>query len=952
MNNPNLRTRTAYTFFESLLKIEDILIFAENNGYKNAMIVDKNNLYGAMEFYKKAIAKNINPIIGLEIDYQGINKIVFALNYQGYKNLLEMSSQIMLEKTLDLSLINDDIYLLESEQPIISYVKSTDWKTLEMFSSIANKTLDKKQTSFLTREEYELTIPTADLNMIDDLCTKVDIQIPLQVNILPDYISEDKAVDANTFLKELLLANLKALAQTKNLKNVKKYIARMKHEFGVIAKMKFEAYFLIVWDIVMFARKNNIRIGPGRGSAPGSLVSYLLGITQVDPLKNGLLFERFLNSERVSMPDIDVDIEDIRRQEVIEYVAEKYGYDNVAQIITFQVLRSKSAIKDICRIKGINITEAESITKLIPDFETLEDSYRKNKKFRLHIESKPIYKEIFESAKLIEGLPRQFSTHAAGIVLSNNPIYESVPTQKGFGKLAQTQYTMNYMEENGLLKIDLLGLKTLSFINQIIHLIKVNHNLDYELDVDNLDDKLAYKLLAEGKTGGIFQLESPGMTKILKQLNVSCFEDIVATTSLYRPGPMQNIPAYIKRKQGQEKVEYLDDDLEPILKSTYGIIIYQEQIMQIAQVYAGFSLTKADILRRAIGKKDITLIEKLEDKFYSGAKELGHKFEHIQEVYALIYKFAEYGFNRSHAFAYSVISYNLALLKAKFPSEFMAALLTSVIGNSTKTAQYIKEANELGIKVEIPSINEVGSNFIIRDKVILLSLRTIKGVGETAVRRLIAEREENGSFNFLLDFFARMKQIKVSKSTIESIIKAGLLDEFDINRNTVLENGKRINDYLDLIKVNQDGQVYYDFSIKEPPKLETKSKANYEDFEKQVFGFVISKAPQSNFKNNSYNNKNNNIEEINSINNQEQNQNGKIFITGNLLSVKRIINKQNKEMAFATIENDYGKTNLTLFPGIYAKYQTLLKPGNGLIVEGKIDLTRQETIIVSEIREI
>ncbi len=947
MNNPNLRTRTAYTFFESLLKIEDILLFAENNGYKNAMIADKNNLYGAMEFYKKARAKNINPIIGLEIDYQGFNKVVFALNYHGYKNLLKISSQILLEKTLDLSLLNKNIYILEVDQPVISYVKSNDWKTLEMFGSIANKTLAEKQTCLLTREEYELTIPSADLNLIDNLCKKVDIQIPLQINILPDYISENKVVDANAFLKDLLVKNLKFFSQTKHLKNVKKYIERMQNEFGVIAKMHFEAYFLIVWDIIVFAKKNNIRIGPGRGSAPGSLVSYLLGITQVDPLKNGLLFERFLNSERVSMPDIDIDIEDLRRQEVIEYVAEKYGYDNVAQIITFQILRSKSAVKDICRIKGLNVAEAETITKLIPDFETLDDAYKKNKKFRLHIESKPLYKEIFESAKLIEGLPRQFSTHAAGIVLSNKPIYENVPMQKGFGKLAQTQYTMDYLEENGLLKIDLLGLKNLSFINQIIQLIKQNHNIDYELDVDNLNDKLAYKLLASGKTGGIFQLESPGMTKILKQLNVSSFEDIVATTSLYRPGPMQNIATYVKRKQGLEEVSYLDPKLEKILKSTYGIIIYQEQIMEIAQVYAGFSLTKADILRRAIGKKDVSLIEKLEDEFYSGAKNLGHDFEQIQEVYALIYKFAEYGFNRSHAFAYSVISYNLALLKAKFPTEFMAALLTSVIGNATKTAQYIAEANDLGINVKIPSINEVSASFLIKDQTILLSLRTIKGIGETAVKKLVFERDEHGSFKFLFDFFARMKQIKVSKSAIESIIKAGLLDEFKINRNTILANQELINNYLDLIKVEKENQIHFDFTIKNFPNLEAKKATNYEEYEKEVFGFIVSKPLHSTFKNGTQK-----IEKINSIKNFQETQAKKIFVTGILLSVKKIVTKQNKEMAFLIIENDYEKINLTLFSGIYIKYQQLLKPGTNLWVEGKIDLTREETIIVSRMKEI
>ncbi len=937
MNNYNLLTRSAYTFFNSLLKIDDIIDYAVKNNLSNAFLVDKNYMHGTMEFYFKALKKGIKPIIGLEVDFNNQKLVFVAKNFNGYRELMKLSSTIALKETDKLTYEpSPNVHQVKVDLPIVSFIKKSDKKTLKMFSSISNLELTGKESHFLTKEEMSKEAITE----IDKIIKEVNLVIPEQKNVLPNYIKDGKKVNSSEFFQKLLNKGLKNYIISNKIKNSDEYTKRIKYEYDVITKMGYANYFLIVWDIVKFARDNDIYVGPGRGSAAGSLVSFVLGITTIDPIKNGLLFERFLNEERISMPDIDIDFDDKRRSEIIEHIINKYGNDRVAQIITFQTLRARMSIKDIARINNVPSSQSDVLSKAIPEGATLREAYKENKAFKLAVDSSSINTEIFKSAKLIERLPRQHSTHAAGIVLSPVEIYKNVPVQKGYENIHLTQYSMQWMEINGLLKIDILGLRNLSFMDEILKLI------GKKIDINKipLNRPEVYKLLSAGMTVGIFQLESPGMTKVLKQMQPTEFEDIVATTSLFRPGPMKQIPLYIKRKNGESKIEYPSKEIEDILKSTYGIIIYQEQIMQIAQKFSGLSLARADILRRAIGKKDISLIHELKDEFIKGSIENGNDEKEAKKIYDLIYEFSEYGFNRSHAFAYSIISYQLAYLKANYPKEFITALLNSIIGNVDKTTAYINETIKMGIKVLKPSINKSLVTFIIEDDAIRFGLLPIKGIGVTAVKEILDERSK-GEFEDFSSTVARLIIRKVTSANIILLIKAGAFDDFG-SRSKLLHNLEQILQYAEMIKVKSEDGFILDYSIAKPPVLkEATDVVEDADYDFEAFGFIITEHPFAKIKKQILK-----IAPFTSVEDVSDNQDEPVTVAGVIVSVRKLTTKTNMEMAFASLEDETGRQNLTLWPTSYKKFAKELKVGNIVYIVGKVDVKRNKTIIVNSIK--
>ena len=591
------------------------------------------------------------------------------------------------------------------------------------------------------------------------------------------------------------------------------YEQRLRYELDVIISMGYADYFLIVWDFIRFAKTQDIYIGPGRGSAAGSLVAYCLGITHADPIRYHLLFERFLNPERVSMPDIDTDFPDDRRDEVIAYVHDLYGEHHVSHIITFNTLAAKQVLRDVGKAMQVAPRQIDLLCKLVPNRPkvTLQDAYQERVKFKQMINSGEQMRKLFAIALQLEGLPRHSSLHAAGIILSNEDISNVCPLIDVDEGMCATQFTMEYLEELGLIKMDFLGLRNLTIIDEIVHQINAKEK---RLDIMHipLDDAKTYQLIRSVDTVGVFQLESEGMKNLIRKMKPTCFEDIVATVALFRPGPMENIPRYLECRTHPEKVDYLHPDLKSILENTYGVMIYQEQVMQIAQTMAGFSLGKADNLRKAISKKKGKELQSLREDFVEGAKQKGYEESLAIRVYELIMKFANYGFNRSHSVAYGMIAYQMAYLKANAPLYFFTALLNSVIGSETKTSEYVFEARKRHIEILLPSVNQSSNQYEIEGNALRFPLVGIKGIGNAVSNVLIEERQKRGNFKDFFDFVARMEGQKLGKKTMEMLIFAGALDEFKINRSSLLASLDDAIRYGDLVKIEDQDQILFDFA--------------------------------------------------------------------------------------------------------------------------------------------
>jgi DNA polymerase-3 subunit alpha len=776
------------------------------------------------------------------------------------------------------------------------------------------------------------------------IAARCDVNIELNKTYLPEFPTEN-GIPAEEYLEALCKKGLSERFSSPS----QEYSERLSYELAVIKRMMFSNYFLIVWDFMRYARTHGILTGPGRGSAAGSLVAYVLYITDVDPLKHNLLFERFLNPERVSMPDIDIDFPDHRRDEVINYVAKKYGELHVAQIVTFGTLAAKAVFRDVGKVFGLNSKELEHLSRLNPLGIELEAAYKESEALRKFINETAMNQRLYETALKLEGLPRHTSTHAAGVVISEKQLIELIPIQKGSGTIFLTQYSMEYLEEIGLLKMDFLGLRNLTLIESI--LASIHRETDQKVDISSLplEDSETYNLLAKGETTGIFQLESEGIRKVLTRLKPTRFEDIVAVNALYRPGPMENIPLFIDRKHGKQAVEYPHPDLKPILENTYGVIVYQEQIMQIASVMAGFTLGEADLLRRAVGKKKKEALDNERNHFVQGALAKGYKQSLANEVYDLIVRFANYGFNRSHAVAYSMITYQLAYLKANYPVFFMAGLLTSAIGNDTKIAQYIMETKQKGIDVLPPSINQSGLTFQVEAEGIRYSLPAIKSVGAAALKEIFQARKRR-KFADLFDFGIRVSSKAINRKTLEFLVHSGCFDEFGEDRAVLLASLDVASQHAQLFKPNDANQAdLFEGELMLKPKyvlVDPISQENKLKFEKEALGFYLSDHPMSIYEKDL---KLLGAQALFDLKKANKRIASGIYIT----AMKAIRTKKGDSMAFLTVSDASGEMEAVAFPDVYKKYSHLLGQGKFAMLEGKME-EREEKLqfIIQQVSDI
>lgn len=752
--------------------------------------------------------------------------------------------------------------------------------------------------------------------------------------------------------REGLKRRLKLLEGSKDFKDKEEiYWKRLSEELKVIKSMGYSGYFLIVWDFINYAKSKRIPVGPGRGSAAGSLVAYALNITDLDPIEYDLIFERFLNPGRKSsMPDVDVDFCMEGRDDVIKYVTEKYGRENVAQIITFGKMQAKAVIRDVGRVMGLPYSEVDRVAKLIPNQLniTLEHALKQEPRLEELIKNDPKFQSLFSIAKSLEGLSRHASTHAAGVVIANKPLMEYLPLYRGQDGELMTQYPMKEVDAIGLVKFDFLGLKTLTVVNRTIQLIEKNHGIKIELSQIPLDDPKVFSLLSSGSTLGIFQLESSGMKDLLVKLKPESFKEIIALVALYRPGPLRSgmVDEYIKRKNGQEIISYETKELEDILKDTYGVIVYQEQVMRIASSLANFSLEDADILRRAMSKKDPKEMEMQKEKFIEGAKKNRIPHNKAERIFDLMAKFAEYGFNKSHSAAYALIAYQTAYLKAHYPVEFMAALLTSEAQNPDKIVKYIGECNDMNIKILSPDINESFRDFTVVGGQIRFGLAAVKNVGDAAIDAIITERENRGRFKNLFDFCKRVDLRRVNRRVIESLIKCGA---FKFSGNSVSQMLTALDDIIERCQYLQkkSGAVQLNMLIPiskeeeyEFPKIDEFPENQLINFEKETIGFYISKHPLEIY-----------MDVIKKFTTEDTSTISKlpigteVRICGLVNGVREKYTKKGERMAFLNLEDMKGFVEVILFPDVYKASSLALNNGEPIIVKGVIDIADENVKI-------
>ena len=769
--------------------------------------------------------------------------------------------------------------------------------------------------------------------VISDKC---DVEIEFGKFQLPKYSDE---IDADKYLYELSILGLKKrLKQLPNV-NTNIYIERLKKEYETIVKMGFADYFLIVWDYVKYAKKNNIYVGPGRGSAGASLIAYCLGITDVDPIKYNLLFERFLNEERVTMPDIDIDFPDDERDKVIEYVGKRYGASRVAHIGTFGTFQVKLAINDTARVYKTKDTHLKQILKILnAELEnykihqpSLYDIIEKSDQLKQLMDEYEEINKVLNVACKLQGLPRNVSTHAAGIIITKYPLVNYTALDNGLDGIYQTQFEASDLESLGLLKMDFLGLKNLTNISKTIELIKLD-NPEFSLPKDE-NDKEVFKMLASGDVVGVFQLESAGMSKVIKELNTSSLDDIISALALYRPGPMDIIPTFIKRKFGKESVTYPHEDLHLILKDTYGTIVYQEQIMQIAVKFAGYSLGRADILRRAVSKKKKEVLEQERISFVKSSINKGYDRSVAEEIYDYIVKFADYGFNKAHSVAYAKLSYQTAYLKCHYPTYYMSTLMSTFIGSNNDIVSYYKEALRKNIGVIGPSINESLNYFASVDNKILFPLTIIKGLGEVKAKEIMEERLK-GKFESFKDFLIRTKDI-IPFSLINNIIYSGALDSFKLTKKAMIESAKLHIDLVDYEDIpGMKGVTYTDEEYPYGILLEK---------EKEVLGLNIK---YNFFKQYAHIYQTKHLAYI-----KDAKENMQIRTLGILSNIREIKTKKDELMAFALIEDNMNEIELTIFPRVYNRYPNLTI-GSIVIITGVVTKRNNLQIVVDDIQII
>lgn len=955
-NFTSLHTMTEYSFLQSAIKIDDLITFAQKNNLNSLVITDRNNMHGVAEFIYKCQQAKIKPIVGLDLDITEGRVILLAKNYQGYQHLISLATKKGHQHEIGLlDIKNEHIYIIDyPNQGLLSnnhqlpdwdnflignnkyqkkavflqetkILEPSDQETFAIIRAIAE---NKKQLQIIDVLPYPLIIEDSNLAKATlEIIESCNLVLPPKANILPKYPHQEK-IDANQYLKNII--NKQGIEILGDKFKQEKYQERIKYELDIIQKLEFANYFLIIWDLVRYAKNNGIVVGPGRGSAAGSLVAYVLAITEIDPIAYDLLFERFLNPERISMPDIDLDIQDTKRDEVIRYLFKKYHASHTALISTFQKLAAKSSLRDVARILDIPNGEAIELTKLVPMNLSLKEAYTKSARFRSAITKKELNQKLFDLACKIEGLPRQIGTHAAGVVIAPIALVNQAPTLMSSEGFNQIQYAMDYLAEHNLLKIDVLGLRNLTILQNIQDEIKKNHQNHYvDLKKINLDDSLTNKLLSEANTNGIFQFESYGMKKTLHKVQVSHLDDLAAIVSLYRPGPMEFIDTYAKRKFKKEAIPKITPAYDQVVANTYGIIIYQEQIMQIAQTFANMSFGQADILRRAIGKKDRDLINSLKAVFIKGAKQKGASLELAEEVYRQIESFANYGFNKSHAVAYATLAYRLAFLKARFPFEFYTALIANSIGSLETLKTYINEAKSHGLDIVAPDITLAKAKVYNHQKRIILPLTIIKGLGGVANNKILVERDKKPFADFF-ELVARLKNAGVGESIILTLIKGHALRIFG-NMSTLLNALPQALRYAEMIKIKKDGEVILNFALLAKPKL----KILPEDIlasvtlEKAIYGFNIFAFLTSQWEHKF---------KLAHLKKEEQ-----LTLPILIEKVKKLKNKQGKNMAIITASDSSSQLEIFVFEEVLNQ---LTKLNSKLIVEATIQYQKKANTYV------
>ncbi len=986
-----------------------LILLAENaEGYKNLVkIVSAGYIKG---FYfkpridKKVLAEYSEGVIALsgclagnvqhcllENDYQSAKKEAMdLLKIFGKGNFfLEIQDQGLEEERKINPLLKElsdeiDVPLVATND--VHYVRQTDAEAHDVLLAIQTATTidDEKRMrfpndQFYLKSEKEMRnifawLPEA-CDMTQKIADRCNVEFTFGEYHLPEYIPPAGSSNKE-YLRKLCYDGLEK--RYPNLDDsIKK---RMEDELCVIESMGYVEYFLIVWDFIDYAKKNEIMVGPGRGSAAGSVVAYCLKITDIDPIKYNLIFERFLNPERISMPDIDIDFCIERRQEVIDYVIRKYGEERVSQIVTFGTMKAKQAVRDVGRALNAAYADVDVIAKAIPNElkMTIAKALRVNRELKQKYDNDMQVKKILDMAMAIEGMPRHASTHAAGIVISKDPIDEYVPLYSS-DKGVSTQFNMTTIEELGLLKMDFLGLRNLTVIRDALALIKENTGRMIDFSSMDYQDKEVYKMIAKGNTAGVFQLESEGMTQFMKNLKPTCFEDVVAGISLYRPGPMDSIPKYIENKKNQKKIKYAHESLEPILGVTYGCLVYQEQVMQIVRTLGGYSFGRSDLVRRAMSKKKMKVMLEEKQYFINGKKDENGNVEikgciangipkkAAEEIFNEMITFAEYAFNKSHAAAYAVISYETGYLKRYYPVEFMAALITSVMGDPKQMSKYVRSCTEIGIEVLPPSIYKSYKRFSVEDGMIRFGLMGVKNVGTGISEAIIEAREKNGLPADIYKFIDNINVSELNKKAIESLIKAGALDCLNQNRaahysvfEKVVESAqqsakKTIAGQISLFQLNAD--VMEDASTNAKlPDVANFGKGQLLQLEKEMLGVYLSGHPLEEYKKLIENNISINSGELDR--DEEANKNlrdgTKVIMAGIITHVKKMLTKKNTQMAFVQAEDFYGEFELVVFPKIFDKYHDIIKEDNIIGISGSLNFKEDEAtkILVDKLSSI
>ena len=946
-----LDTKTVYSFMDSLVSIKKYVQRSKDLGYKSLGMMDVDNLYGAYHFLEEAKAAGLQPLLGLEMeiykDGNPLNLRLLALDSQGYRNLMKISTLKMMNRQnwedfqhlfkglalivpifegvdqLDLGLdfyvgVFPDTPRQELTRPVlplhtVRYFEQGDLETLQMLRAIRDN-ISLREVGHLSSHEFLLAPESLEeafaenfpdsLPNLEQLIADVHYEINTDLK-LPRFNPERPAVEELRELAEMGLAK-RGLAETA-------YQVRLDQELDVIHQMGFDDYFLIVWDLLRFGRSQGYYMGMGRGSAVGSLVAYALEITGIDPVEKNLLFERFLNLERYTMPDIDIDIPDVYRPEFIRYVRDRYGSMHAAQIVTYSTFGAKQAIRDVFKRFGLPEYELTNITKKIGFRDNLTTAYERNIAFRQIINSKLEYQKAFEIAKKIEGNPRQTSIHAAGVVMSDDDLTNQIPLKYG-EDMYITQYDAHGVESNGLLKMDFLGLRNLTFVQRMKEATLEKYRVDIDIARIDLEDEETLRLFAAGNTKGIFQFEQAGAISLLKRVQPVQFEEVVATTSLNRPGASDYIDNFVKRKHGRERVEMIDPSLEDILAPTYGIMLYQEQVMQVAQRFGGFSLGKADILRRAMGKKNAAEMHKMEEEFVKGAVKLGHSETKAKEVFAVMEKFAGYGFNRSHAYAYSALAFQLAYFKAHYPDIFFDVML------NYSSSDYITDALGFGFELAPLTIHNIPYKDKFQERKIYLGLKNIKGLPRDFAFWIIEERQKN-PFSSVEDFILRLPQSYHKLPLLSPLVQLGLFDVFEPNRQKILLNLPNLFVFADEL-----GSLFADTSYSWMDAEDFTAAEKFEQ-EQALIGIGLSDHPLISLAKKAH-------QPFVWI--EELAENSKATILVEVQSIKVIRTKNGENMAFMQVTDTKKKLDVTLFPEIYRRFAKQIQEKGYYYLTGKI----------------